>query len=288
MSYPQEGALEWWEATTNLLSGNTTGMGWASGLLVTAAAVRGGILAWRLPSARPLVRGALVMLALYLLATSSIPVLTEVDRPWYGEPRRFAPVLAAVMVPLAALAVDSGPRWLVATGRLQTDLSRQAVSRSLIVGLVAVSSVPAAFGAAILAHESFVVTPNRTGVADDDERAMLTRLSGRLDPDGAVLGSAFSGAAHLYALAGARVVLRTALSTDDHDLAYVEEHLPELGGDAELCAAIERLHVRYLYVDPRAWNSLPGHIDLREPPGRGVTLVDAGGEAAIYEITACR
>ncbi len=287
VSYPQEGPVLWWEALAALASGNTTGMGWASGLLVMAAAGCGALLARRLPSARPLVGGALAMVLLYLLATSSVPMLTEVDRPWYGEPRRFAPALAATMVPLAALAIDSGPRWLVASGRLQTSLPRRVVGASLAALLVVVSSLPAAVGAAILARRSFVVTAELAGVADDAERDMMTRLSGRLEPGRSVLGSAFSGAAHLHALVGADVVLKTALTTDDRDLTYIREHLAELGADTELCGAIDRLRVGYLYVDPRPWNSLPGHIDVRESPAAGVVLLDEGGGAQVYEITAC-
>ncbi len=271
-------------AVVQVLSTNPTGMGWATGLGIGVAAVAGAVMGWRIRPARWAIVGCATAVAWYLAATSSIPVLTDVDRPWYGEPRRFAPVLAATMVPLAALAFDSVWRWLrvlvVRSGRTA------AAALALVVAVVAVPGAVAAVGLADLTRFSFAPKDD-VAVADDAELAMLRRLPDELDPRGAVLGSPFSGAAHLYALSGLDAVPRTMNVPEDSDLRYIDEHLDDLGHDAELCAALAALHVRYLYVDPEAWNTVDDVIDVRVAPAHGARLVDSGGSATVLEITAC-
>lgn len=288
VAWPAEGPLGPWHALLMLVSGNATGMGAAGGLLVVAAGAAGAVLLWGLGGGRWFVVATALVMVFYLLATSSIPVLTEVDRPWYGEPRRFAPVLAMVVVPLAALALDSVPRWLLTTGRVRTRLPRAAVATGLVVGVIAVSTLAGATGLWALTRYTFVGSgADEPALADDEELAMLHRLGSRLEP-GTVLGSAYSGAAHLYALHGQPVVPRAAFDPEPgSDLEYVTGHLDGLGTDLHLCQALERMGVRYLYVDPRPWDVVAGQVDVGSVPAEGVRLVDSGGTAGVYEIAGC-
>jgi hypothetical protein len=79
----------------------------------------------------------------------------------------------------------------------------------------------------------------------------------------------------------------TYLTGENDDLRYVRTHIDDLGDDALLCRALARLDVRYLYVDPEAWDTAVDHISLLQPPRHGVRLVDSGGTASVYEVTAC-
>lgn len=271
-----------------VLSGDATGMGWGSGLLVVLAAVLGGVVGRRVAGARWIAGGAAVMTGLFVAATSAVPGLTDVDRLWYGEPRRFAPVMVAVLVPLAALGLDAGTR------RLRSALDpagRSRVRRALALGLgvlvIATSAAPAAIALGDLAHDSFVGAPGgpMSPVANDDELAMLRRVPAELDADLGVYGSPFSGASHLYGLTGQRVVPPTYLTRRTPDLDLVGERIADLGDDAQLCDALDRLGVQYLYVDPEPWNASTAGLTVA--PSQGVRLLDSGGGAALYTITAC-
>ena len=122
-------------AVLQALSRNATGMRAASGFVVRISALAGIVLAWRVRPARWALAGCLVALAWYLAATSSVPLLTDVDRPWYGEPKRFAPVLAAMLVPPAAVAIDACTRRLRLSLRRRGE--RQSAAELLAGALVA-------------------------------------------------------------------------------------------------------------------------------------------------------
>src|SRR5665647_1704350 len=129
--------------------------------------------------------------------------------------------------------------------------------------------------------------PERPAAADG-ELAMLRRLSGKLEPSGVVLGSPHSGAAHLYGLIGQPVAIRTPLANLSPELIYVTRHIAELGESTPLCGALDSLGVRYLYVDEVMFRAERSDLfRLTEPPADGVRLIETGGTASVYEITAC-
>ncbi|GEA88799.1 DUF6541 family protein [Cellulomonas cellasea] len=278
-----------------LLTGDATGMGCGAGVPVVLAALVGGALSWRSPRARWLVLASALLAALYVAATSPVPVLTDVDRVWYGEPRRFAPVMVAVLVPLASRALDALPGALRlhaarrARGSPASARPVRAGGALLAVAVLLMSAVSSGVGLSGLSRYTFGdgVPAEEAQVADDAELAMLVRAGQLLDPEVGVLGSSFSGATHLYGLHGQRVVPPTYLTVENEDLRYLRLHLDDLGQDPEVCAALGRLGVGYLYADPLPWNWLPTHVNPLTAPDRGVRLLDAGGSARLYEITAC-
>ena len=274
------------EALLGLVSGNTTGMGLAGGFLVVALAILGGLLVRRL-RARWWAVSALLVAGFHLAASSSVPVLTDLDIPWYSEPRRYAPALALGLVPLAALSLDVLPRWVVRRERLWPGIPAGRVSGALAALVVVTSAAVGGIGLAQLARESWVGGVDAPVVADDAELAMLARLPDELGP-GRVLGSPFSGAAHLYALAGVDVIPRSTFAQPlDAELAATLERLRTFAPGAAECAVLEAWGVRYLYVDPLPWTGAPGAPRLREVAPDAHRLVDQGGTAAVYEVVAC-
>ncbi|MBX9245869.1 hypothetical protein ICW40_13760 [Actinotalea ferrariae] len=281
----------WSTTVVALLSGKMGTAPGGGGALVVLAALVGAVLVRRLREARWLVVSAALVALFFVGGRSGIPVLADLDVPWYGETKRLAPVLAAVLVPLAALAVDAVGSWLVASGRLRTQLAPRRAA--LLVGalLVVPGLVSGALDTASAARGDYGAG-GRDGrevptFASDDELAMLHRLDGRLDA-GAVLGSPHSGAAHLYALHGTAVTVRSPLSLVPSAVQDVERRLPQLGRDAGLCADLERLGIGYLYVDPVVFRHERSELPLLvAAPPEGVRVVDTGGTAAVYEITAC-
>ncbi len=280
-SAPLDVAARW-------LSGNTTGAGAGAGFVVVAAAVWGAWLVRRLP-ARWLAGSFVLLTAFYVCAESSVPVLGTLDGPWFGETRRFAPVLALTLLPLAALALDSGPRWLVTTGRLRTALPHRRVARSLTAGVVALCATTGAMSIWVVARDGYTGQgPSGPSVVADDAELDLMRALPDLLEDGAVLGSPYSGAGHLFAVAGIDSVPRAAADPrPGSDLSYLAANVGRLGQDPNVCSALARLGVRYLYVDPVPWNAVAGQPDVREIPDSGVRVVATGGSATVVEVTIC-
>ena len=103
---------------------------------------------------------------------------------------------------------------------------------------------------------------------------------------GAVLASPYSGANYLYANYGLPVVPRASLYDSTADSRLAIAHLGRMGSDPAVCAALERLGVRYVYADrAQAWGAPDGSAAI-EPPD-GSTLVDHGGTAFVYALPTC-
>ncbi|WP_369798014.1 DUF6541 family protein [Cellulomonas sp. B6] len=282
-AYPAEAPLGVPEAVLQLLSGNATGMGWASGFLVVALGALGAWWGRRLPGAT-VWWGAAALVLLYLLMTSSAPWTSAAGTLWWGEPRRFAPLVGAVLVPPAALALDTLAGQL--RQRMRPRPSR--ASAATVLGLLVLAgAVPAALGHAELARATFHPTAGDAALADDAELDMLRRVASRLDPDRAVLGSPFAGAVALLDRTGQRLVSPASNAQADPRAEAASARLTTVGVDPETCRLLHELEVGYLYVDPAPWNAGPGLADLRSAPPSGVRLLDQGGSAAVYEVTAC-
>ena len=259
------------------------------GLFVMLLGFMGAWRALRRPATRPLAGALVGFLALFVLARSSIPVLTDLDALWYHEPKRIAPVVIALLLPLAAVAIDGIGVSLATSRVVRTTLPAPRIS--LLVGtLVAFTGI--SLGAVETAGQARASYAAGTGgeptFATDAELAMMHRLHSVLDPHRAVLGHPHSGAAHLYALIGQPVTVRTSTEYRSPELVYITEHLDELGSSDELCSALDALEIGYLYVDPVRFRpeGFP-YPPLTEPPRSGVRLIDRGGTAQLYEITGC-
>ena len=277
------------DTVTAVLSGQMGSSAGGGGLLVVAAAAAGAWWTWRAREARPVLAAGAAMLTLFVLGRSPVPVLTDLDAAWYHEPKRIAPAAIALMLPFAAVGLDRLGPWLTTPGPLRTALAGTTVS--LVVGglVVAQGLALGAVETAGQARASYAA--GRGGeptFATDAELAMIHRLADRLDPDTAVLGDPHSGSAHLYALIDQRVAVRTSTEHRTPELDYVRAHLGDLGASDALCDALDALDVGYLYVDPVRFRSedFP-YPDLTAPPPAGVRLIDSGGTARVYEITAC-
>lgn len=273
------------DAAMHLLSGNGRYYGWSAGFVVMLAAFAGVVLGRRLRQAWWQWAGFVAICVLYLLTTSAIPFLTDLDRLWYGEPSRFAAAIGAMAVPPAALAFDSSTRAL---RRLAVREHRPAwVATAAMTGLVLAPALVAAVGVADLTRYTYQADADHGVLADDDELALARRLDTELDHDVAVLGSPFAGTFNLRDRFGQAVQPPSEIVRADPDMTYIEEHLATLGHDAALCVALEHLGIGYLYVDPEPWNSVDGMIKVTAAPADGVELVDSGGTASVYRITAC-
>lgn len=193
---------------------------------------------------------------------------------WYTSPARLSVVVAAVAVPLAATALVEA-----------ADRARRRVPRWAPVAAAAVLVV-------LVAIPSWQVRTTRTAAVYDDEPghppqfvttgelAMIAELPGLVD--GTVLGSPFAGTASAYGLVGIDVVFPVAGQVWSADQQLVMDHLEEIAAgtaEPEVCAAVGRLDIGYLYQD-----DVPYQDDNRYEPLD--TLEVAGAEVLAEADTA--
>lgn len=288
LAYPGDSPYPWVDTVAAVFSGQMGISGGGGGVLVVLLA---GVGAWSLrrhPVGSALTTAAVVMVAVFVLSRTGIPVLGDLDAPWFHEPKRLAPGVLALLPPLAAVGIDSAGAWLVATRRLTTSLRPR--SASVLLGGIVVTTGMVLGGIETTAQAAFAFHPpaGSPTFATDDELALMSRLDDELDPTSTVLGSPHSGAAHLYGLIGQPVAVRTTSRALPPELRYVLRHIDELGHNESLCRALDDLGIAYLYVDPVRFRPEDGQLpQLVEPPPGGVRPLDSGGTATVYEITAC-
>jgi len=124
------------------------------------------------------------------------------------------------------------------------------------------------------------------GWVTDDEVSMIERL-GDLSEGGSALGIPLNGSALLYAISDIPVVFPHLRGVWDPDALYVGQNFDRIHQDPLVCDAIRRLGVRYFYADTQL--SLGGVFEgiPTEAPQPGFELIDQGGSARFYRITAC-
>lgn len=280
-----EGALPPVDALSGLVTLDTTLQtdGW--GALLFVMGIVGAALVWR-RRGRPMAVGAVVMVAFFLAASSSLPVLSWLDAPWYDESRRYASVIVAGVLPLAAYGSHATLRFVAARAPLSLRPVVQVAVPVLAFLLVA---VPGSLDLSRLVVKSYDGGLTGPPITTDAELALLARLPGEL-AGGAVLSGPFSGGSYLYALSGYPTVPRDSTTTPTAELRDLVGRLSHLGKDPRACTDLRALGVRYLYIDPspwQPWKSLPLDAQLAKAPATGVRFVDGAGPVAVYEVTAC-
>ncbi|QGQ19367.1 hypothetical protein GC089_09140 [Cellulomonas sp. JZ18] len=272
-------------ALGELLGVKATGVGLPVAAPVVVVALLAAWWSRRVPHARPLAAAAALTFVLLACSMSSVPVLTDLDRPWYGEPRRIAPVLAAVLVPFAALGLRATAR--AGAARLRRVAGRASL-RSPAPAVVAVAVLCGLLGAGATAQDlrdRHVTGP--TAVAGDAELDALTTVDRGRVGDAVVVGAALSGTAHLFAVTGIDVLPRTPFAADTPQWRYLRTHLDELAPGSTACSVADDLGVGFVYVDPTVARA--GSVDpqTRRLPTSALTPVLHAGPGTLYAITGC-
>ncbi|MCI7456813.1 DUF6541 family protein [Actinomyces urogenitalis] len=269
---------------------------------------RGAVVAW------------LACLPLIIAAMAPVPVLSALTGVFYNNPHRIKAMTAAPALLLVTIGVSALGPWVVVRGqrlvawgvtrvaartgrrpdlraweprtRVWTGSVRAAVTGGLVGLLVATTAtwpgVRADVRGAFAPRSS-----NQRYVASVYEKEMMDRLADELPPDAVVIGDPVAGTAMLPFMAGVRSVWMFAGQAEsDEDGLYLREHFRDIHTDAHVCEILTSHRIRYYYEDAStffngAWLAglRPGlyYVDTRE----GFHLVDVGGAARVWEITAC-
>ena len=201
------------------------------------------------PSSRWLVGAFVVVAVLYYDA--AIDSTANLSALYYRGQDRIAMTLAM----LCAVLVVPGLQLLGEA--LRARRAGSGIGRPLTAGLVllallaAGSTVPTRLDDA--AKNLVADYPGRGRFLQADERALFEEHAPQMDPDGVILASPYSGAAHMYALYGLSVrlpVLGMSYSDEDRDLLYATE---DAGTDPAACALLRDAGIRYVYQEWRPY-----------------------------------
>ncbi|MDR2722890.1 MAG: hypothetical protein LBB54_04090, partial [Cellulomonadaceae bacterium] len=256
-------------------------------------------------------RWLLVSLAAILLLnglSQQVTPLSWLIQPWFADPMRLLAAVPIIAVTVMAVGVDAAVeqaiRWL--QGRQQRTASStgcwiRPAALSITLALIAAATLGLQAGRRYERVNDMYVGQTRENLLDQiaslPEIEMLERLGGPqadtpLTAGRRILGSPFSGAALAYAIANVPVVFPHFAGQWSADARFIASNFDQIHDNPDVCAALDRLDVGYFYVD---WDRFFPDSPAREnfaaldlfPQQPGFDLVDAGGSARLYRITAC-
>lgn len=206
-----------------------------------------------------------------------------ISRLWYTSPARISVIVGVVAIPLAA----SGLVRLVAWARDRLDLAGPILAPAIAATLLLAVAVPGLQVRGDTVPRRFEAEPGHPPqFVTTGEIAMIENLE--LTPGETVLGNPFSGVASAYGLAGVPAVFPVANQVWSEDQRIVMENLDAIaGGDAEVCSALDRLGVGYLYQDTKPYQGSARYRALDELEVPGAVVIATGDTARVLELPAC-
>ncbi|WP_346773803.1 DUF6541 family protein [Schaalia sp. ZJ1691] len=274
----------------------------------------------RIPGQPPRLRWPIVSYAIFALFTllSYAPdsaVRTFLLAPWYMDPRRIMGSHGLMMVPIMAIGFAACTRWLhgalVGLERLNLSgggaehASRPshgdgAVRRWQVDAVVGMLLISLSFGGSLDSRiwaVNYVYDADhlgKPGMATTAELSMIRRMQLRIPADSLVLGDPIAGAAYVQVI-GQHTVVFPQLTTTLADSAtrdLLTKHFNEIHTNPQVCDVVRKLGITHFYEDEDGWyyNFLrssrhPGLYNV--DTSTGFELLDEGGSAKIYKITAC-
>ena len=273
------------------LTGAGTTATWPS-LLLAAAIILGALVAVRRPRLRWLIASYLLIAVLFILAAGTDDVVTKLATAlWYKDKYRLSSALPVLGVPLATLGILSAAAW--ARRRVSGSRRRLAVTGAWIVTITsAVSLAFSGMSSSIGAVFHLPETAARSAVVSRTQIAFFAALDETIPAGQRVLGDPWDGSAWTLVFGEREPVFPHVNGQWDADRQTLAWRLAEIDTDPEVCAALDRLRVRYVTYAPHVFgggdpsgNHFPGpHAAV----DAGLfTLVATDGDARLYRIDQC-
>ena len=268
----------------------------APAVAIAALTVIGLLYCLLRPGHRWIVVAYLAVGALYVLAAGTNSDFAKLATGlWYKDKFRLFAGLGILAPALAGYAIARLTENLGTAERRARAKSRSAVAAAVLtLALLALSwAGPTLTGMRDAVSRAYTVPVEKSGaLLDADEVALLRRLPD-LTPVGAVIaGDPWNGSTLTWAI-GERESLFPHLTGDwGDDRLLVAARLDQAATDPEVCAALDRLGVSYLFAsEGLLWNGDP-QADLyaaidRAAGAPGFQQIARSGGSTLYRITAC-
>ena len=249
------GGLEvsWWLALGEILLGLHTVWPMALGVVIAVLWWPGLVSSFGSSSRRWLAVAWVVIAVIYLDAALDSPL--NLSALYYRGQDRVSMPLAMLS---AVLVVPGLQVWSRVLGRRAPDRAHRPAT-SMVTAVLVIAAVLASLASIPARSDNAAKNlaadyPGRGRFLQADERALFEQYAPRMDREGTVLASPFSGAAHLYALQGQDVRLPVAgmAYTDlDRDLIYATEDAATNPAD---CRLLEENGITYVYQEMQPYN----------------------------------
>ena len=243
----------------------------------------------------------LVLAAMTFLAYAPDSALrTFLLAPWYMDPRRIMAPQNLTMVPLAALGFEFVVNWVRSQRVRSEDEHHSAGSLWRIGAILGAWLLALSLGGAMDARIRAVTVVydadhlGKAGMATSAELDMLRRMPRTLPADALVLGDPIAGAAYTEVIGQRRAVFPQLYQTlgDSHAQEVLVQRFNQIHTDPEVCEVVRELGITHFYMDADGWyyqfkrsERFPGLYDVDVT--HGFELVDDGGTAKLFRITAC-
>lgn len=221
--------------------------------------------------------------------------------PWYMDPRRIMAVQNMVMVPLVSIGFAGMVMWVRQHRPRATRAEVEASSQWRIGVLLGVWLLALSLGGALDARfdaARYVYDPDnlgKPGMVTQGELDMIRRIPSTLPEDAVILGDPIAGAAYVETIGQRRAFFPqlTTSEAPEPSRDIFREHFNEIHTNPQVCEAVRREGITHFYedADGKYYNF---HRSERHPglynvdTSFGFTIVEAGDDAVLYEITACR
>lgn len=222
--------------------------------------------------------------------------------PWYADPNRIAALAPVLVIPLAAIGVDTLVR-LASRLFVRAD-AQNAGSRTPLFTLVGFSAVTVLVVAMTVTRplstpsftEGAFFQQSRYEISDDtflsiDERSLLEALPEHIDPAARVIGNPSTGIGFGYALANVDVFPKTWAQPTTDAWRTISAGLRNAASDPAICEALAVLGDPQYVLDFGPGEAKPGRYVLPEMTDfegqEGFELVLDIGHASLWRITAC-
>lgn len=237
----------------------------------------------------------LVVVFYTLAAGSNGDVAKALTAAWYKDKYRLISLLPVLLAPVTAYAGAVLLQAAHTRGIRPFRIAAGAVAAGAVAAvLLAVVLTPGLGAAREASATSYAVAEPGGGVLlDTDDRAVLEAIDDVVPEGERVIGDPWNGAILTWVLGDREPVFPhlTGVWGPDRDLAAARLDLAAT--DPAVCAALDRLDVRYLY---HSTSALWGGGDVQAAPfaaldraasADGFEPVLQEGTATLYEITAC-
>lgn len=294
---PQADAIQplWLGALQVLGQSWLTGTGdaatWPS-LLLAAAVLFGAVVAIRRHRLRWIVASYALIAVLFILAAGTDDVITKlVTALWYKDKYRLSSALPILGIPLATLGILAATAW-ARRGGAGRSRRLAVIAAWVVTATSAASLVLSGMSGSVAAVFHMPGTAAQGEVVSRSQIAFFSELGKTVPAGQRVLGDPWDGSAWTLAFGDREPVFPHVNGQWDADRQTLAWKLADIETDPEVCAALDRLRVRYVTYAPHEFgggdpsgNHFPGpHAAI----DAGLfTLVDTDGDARLYRIDQC-